>query len=238
MAEDAGDKLAEGKLDLVPLIDCIVLMLLFFILTTKFSSEEKAIQSLLPTDKGQAAGPSKKTDIPKLVNISIWPAGMSANRQPEEYQKTLQSLYDAAPGRILGDAMIRVGGDDPFRIEGRILAMKGSSENERSQQQALLQLIHARVQKELEAREKADSVVRKDQFPVNINCFSGLSWKFSLVAYDAVRQYERLKGGVVDMNNPRAIENQREVNFAPPRIRNYSMTEQGNELFEIINLMK
>ena len=45
-SEDVG----EGKLDLVPMIDCIMLLLLFFILTTKFSTEEKTITSLLPTD--------------------------------------------------------------------------------------------------------------------------------------------------------------------------------------------
>ena len=51
MAGDPSEKLEEGKLDLVPMIDCIMLLLLFFILTTKFSAEEKAIASLLPTDK-------------------------------------------------------------------------------------------------------------------------------------------------------------------------------------------
>ena len=58
MAEDPSEKLAQGKLDLVPMIDCIMLLLLFFILTTKFTADEKAIASLLPTDKGQAPTPA------------------------------------------------------------------------------------------------------------------------------------------------------------------------------------
>jgi hypothetical protein len=234
MAEDIGDRINEGKLDLVPMIDCIMLLLLFFILTSKFSSEEKTITSMLPTDKGQAATASTKpVEPPKQINLCIWPAGLPTNVQPEVYTSKLRELYKVAPGGILQDANIRVGGDAPRPITGSILARQGDEELK-----VHIDQIHQYVSTELEKREKADAASRKDQFPVVIHCFSGLSWKFPLVAYDAVRDYERRKGGAVDLNDPRALEKQREVDFAPPRIRNYSPNEQGNELYEIINLLK
>jgi biopolymer transport protein ExbD len=72
MAHGGSDGVDAGRLDLVPMIDCIMLLLIFFVMTTKFSTEEKAISSLLPTDKGQS-GPGKAKDI-KMVNICINPA--------------------------------------------------------------------------------------------------------------------------------------------------------------------
>ena len=234
MAEDVAEKLSEGKLDLVPMIDCIMLLLLFFILTSKFSSEEKAITSLLPTDKGQMSAPQKTvTEPPKQINVAIWPAGLPANLQAGEYEKRLQALLETIPSRILPDALVRVGGNDPVAMYGKLLSVPGSAELKQHMDQ-----IHGYVQLKLETYEKTDTSARKEQFPVVIHCFSSLSWKFALVIYDAVRQYEHVKGAAADLANARALENQREVDFAPPRIRNYSAQELGNELFEIINLLK
>lgn len=232
MAEDVGDKIAEGKLDLVPMIDCIMLLLLFFLLTSKFTSEEKAITSMLPTDKGQAMGPSKKVDPPKQINIAIYPTNLPAKLQPADYGLKLKRIIDAAPRRIIPDAMVRVGGNPPIPMQGNVLAQQGSTELKLHMDQ-----IHNYVQQSLEAYDKKDVAERKDQFPVVIHCFSGLSWKFALVAYDAVREFERKKGGFSKPDDPRALEKQREVDFAPPRIRNYSTEEMGNEIYEIINLL-
>jgi biopolymer transport protein ExbD len=231
MAEDIGDKLAEGKLDLVPMIDCIMLLLLFFILTTKFSSEEKAIASLLPTDKGPSASTSRSETENKQVNIAIYPAGLAIGLSPEQYEVRVNKLFDESPARVLTDAMVRVGGADPLRIQGRLLAVPGSREL-----QAHMEQIHAYIAHELESREKTDTVVRKDQYDVMVHCFSGLSWKFALVAYDAVREYERKKGGNINQADRRALENQRAVNFAPPAPR--GTQSQGTELAFIINVVK
>jgi biopolymer transport protein ExbD len=37
MAEDAGDTITDGRLDLVPMIDCIMPLLIFLILTARFT---------------------------------------------------------------------------------------------------------------------------------------------------------------------------------------------------------
>jgi biopolymer transport protein ExbD len=238
MAEDVSEKLSEGKLDLVPMIDCIMLLLLFFILTSKFSSEEKAITSLLPTDKGQMAStPTTKVEPPKQINIAIWPAGFPANLQPADYEKRLTAAFKELQATrselILPDATLRVGGNDPIVMQGKLLKVQGSKELQQHMDQ-----IHAYVKSKLEAYEKADAASRKDQFPVVIHCFSSLSWKFALVTYDAVRQYEHDKGVKANLADAKAIAQQREVDFAPPRIRNYSTQELGSELYEIICLMK
>lgn len=235
MAEDVGDKINEGKLDLVPMIDCIMLLLLFFLLTSKFTSEEKAIASMLPTDKGQMATSAKVTEPPKQINIAIFPNGMAANLTPENYMQKITSMFNAisAPQRILPEAQIRVGGNSPLLMDGKILSQQGSDTLKQH-----IDLIHNYIHSNLETYENKSATNRKDQFPVVIHCFSGMSWKFALLAYDAVREFEKNKGAFANQTDPRALENQREIDFAPPRIRNYSPSEQGQELYEIINLLK
>jgi hypothetical protein len=57
-----------GKLDLVPMIDCVMLLLLFFILTSSFRSEEQHIASLLSTEGGPGEGnPVLQPDIVRIV---------------------------------------------------------------------------------------------------------------------------------------------------------------------------
>ena len=76
---------------------------------------------------------------------------------------------------------------------------------------------------------------RKEQRPVVIHCFSALSWKYAMLAYDAVRQFERDKAqGVI--TSTQDLREAREVSFAPPRIRNYHTWELGNELYEILHM--
>ena len=63
----------EVKGDMTPMIDIIFLLLIFFILTTKFIPEEKMIASVLPTNKGQASA-SVQLEEKHDVNILIFPA--------------------------------------------------------------------------------------------------------------------------------------------------------------------
>jgi biopolymer transport protein ExbD len=231
MAEDPSEKIAEGKLDLVPMIDCIMLLLLFFILTTKFVAEEKAIASLLPTDKGQAPSPATKpVDPPKMVNICIYPEGFVKGLRESEYQAKYEALKKIV-GEVLPVAYLRMGGDEPVPINGNSFSRKNHPEL-----QANMRLVHDTIERGLVRRENPSVAGRKEQDAVVIHCFSGMSWKFALVAYDAVRDYEGAKMGSKMATDPSQWDNVREVQFAPPRVRNYSAKEQGSELFEIINM--
>ena len=229
MSHGGSDGIDEGRLDLVPMIDCVMLLLLFFILTTKFSSEEKAISSLLPTDKGQSQAKPNKVDEVKQVNICIYPAGMEKGYQPSEYRDTLAKMRQ--PGQTIDDAWIRIGNAQPIPIEGKTLSVK---DGEKLTQHILA--IHKFIGENMERYEGPGE--RKDQTPVIIHCFSGMSWRFALIAYDAVRYYEgqHAPAGFKFTGDPSQLQTLREVSFAPPRIRNYSANELGNELYEIIHM--
>lgn len=230
MAGSASDSMDEGHLDLVPMIDCIMLLLLFFMMTTKFSSEEKAISSLLPTDKGQAAAPQKQTDPPQMVNICIYPAGMTKGYQPSDYENQLNKMH--LPGQVIGNAYLRIGNHEPIEIKGSKLAAKGGSDA--VEMQRLIDMVHTYVADELGKFEKPGEP-RNKQNDIIINCFSGLSWKFALIVYDGVRSYEGKIGNIKYTGNPAELLEARAVTFAPPRIRDYTAKELGNELYEIIN---
>jgi hypothetical protein len=227
MSHGGGDS-EDGKLDLVPLIDTVMLLLMFFILTSKFTSEEKSISSLLPTDKGQMAStPTQKVEEPKQINICIYPAGMEKGYQPSGYRDQLQQY---PPGVPIPAAAIRIGGGDPIIVENATLAAKDGVKLEQT-----INSIHQFIGEQLEAR-KIDGADRKDQIPVIISCFSGMSWRYALLAYDAVRYYEAKNATFKYTGDPNELTRMREVTFAPPRIRNYSANELGNELFEIIHM--
>lgn len=229
---DGTDGLDEGRLDLVPMIDTVMLLLLFFILTTKFSSEEKAISSLLPTDKGQMASqPSKPVEEPKQVNICIYPPNMVKGFQPSEYRDQLAKMHQ--PGKPIPDAWLRIGNTDPILIEGRTLNIKDSAKIVEHIDQ-----IDKFVGDGLTRYEVPGTAERKDQVPVIIHCFSGMSWRFALVAYDAVRWYEAQHAppGYKYNGDPNELQKMREVSFAPPRVRNYTANELGDELYEIVQM--
>jgi len=231
MSEDPGEAMAKGKIDLVPMIDCIMLLLLFFILTTKFSADEKAIASLLPTDKGQAPSPqTTPVEPPKMINVCIYPEGLVKGFQPSEYQAKYEALKKTV-GDVLPTAYLRMGGSEAIVLDGNSLSKKGHKDL-----QANIEIIHQHVHQKLLERENSAVALRKLQDPVVIHCFSGLSWKFALVAYDAIRNYEGSKMGSKMSKDPSEWDNAREVSFAPPRIRNYSARELGNELYEIVNM--
>ena len=221
---------AEGKLDLVPLIDTVMLLLVFFIMTSKFTTEEKAISSLLPTDKGQMAStPTKPVEEVKQVNLVIYPGGMEKGYQPSEYRDQLATMRQ--PGQNIDFADFRIGASTLPKVDGKTL----SRSRDAKAISAALDEVHGFVLKALEGYETGTGE-RKDQHPIIIHCFSGMSWRFALIAYDAVRGYEATKATFKYTGNPDELNRMREVTFAPPRIRNYSANELGNELFEIINM--
>ena len=234
MAEDPSEKINEGKIDLVPMIDCIMLLLLFFILTTKFTAPEKGIASVLPTDKGQSASPPKApVDPPKQINIVILPEGFVDGYEPSQYQAKLlqeRSRLSAQNG-IFPTAVLRVGGSNGIVLDGSKLNGKNNAGAESE-----IARISGYIETELGGEREKPGVGRKEQDPIVINCFSGLSWKFALLTYDGVRAYEIKKAGAKMGNDPKEWDKQREINFAPPRIRNYSVKELGEELYEEVHL--
>ena len=227
MATD-DDGIDQGRLDLVPMIDCIMLLLLFFMMTTKFSSEEKAISSLLPTDKGQSSASSPQKDPPQMVNICIYPEGMTKGYQPSDYAAQLNKLRSA--GQIMANSYLRIGGREPIMIPGKKLNSKGGEEMIQRVEE-----IHTYVGDELAKFEKPGES-RDKQNDIVIHCFSGMSWKFALIVYDAVRSYEAKVGNIKWTGDPAELLSARAVTFSPPRIRDYTANELGNELYEIIHM--
>jgi len=218
-------------LDMTPMIDCIFLLLIFFILTSKFTPDEKAITSLMPTDKGQAAAPSQSPIPKEQVNIKIFPAGMTKGYQPSDYRDRLTTMRTQLAGKPLDAVWIQVGGDEPVEIQGAVLRLAGGEAVKGE-----VEKIHTYLRSALDSRKATDGASRKDSQPVIIHCFSGLSWKYALLAYDAVRDYERVVSGGKIATKAADLLDAREVMFAPPRVRNYSTNEDGNELYEIIQM--
>ena len=222
-----SDGMDDGRLDLVPMIDCIMLLLLFFMMTTKFSSEEKTISNLMPTDKGAASkSTSEHLDPPQLINIAIYPEGMGPGYSPAEYQTQLAAFNTP----IIPAAQLRIGGRAPVLIRGHVLKRKKDAETT-----AELELIHQYIKEQLQQFEK-EGQPRNKQNDIIIHCFSGLSWKYALVTYDAVRSYEGEKNGMAWTGNPEELANARSVTFASPRVRDYAANELGTELKEIIQM--
>lgn len=214
----------EVKGDMTPMIDIIFLLLIFFILTTKFIPEEKVIASLLPTDKGQSSA-SAPIEEPQNFNILIYPFGFTRGQQPSDYEAQWQEDQGAAE-----NATMTINGDS-IHINGGDLGMKSGGPGTPLNEQ--LEQVHAFIEQNLQRVEQGGE--RKEQDPVIIHCFTGMPWKFALAAYDAVRAYEAEIAGKVHLS-PEDLQNAREVTFAPPRVRDYSNWEMGKELFEIIHM--
>lgn len=211
----------EVKGDMTPMIDIIFLLLIFFILTTKFIPDEKVIASLLPTNKGQSSA-STPIEEPQNANILIYPFGYTRGMgQPSFYDA---KWHDEGGGQ---SATLTMNGEH-IHIDGMILGEKKSNALIDQMDQ-----IHGFISGHLARVEKGGE--RSKQDPVIIHCFSGMPWKFALVAYDAVRAYEAQVVGKTDLT-PEDLQKAREVTFAPPRIRDYREWEMGYELFEIIHM--
>jgi Biopolymer transport protein ExbD/TolR len=227
--QDPTDAQSDGKLDLVPMIDCVMLLLLFFILTTRFVSEEKQISALLPPH-GQAIT-QDKTPIPTPppeIHLVLSPADLPIGLDEHGYQRAWENIQRLR-GTSAQTAQLRIGGSDPITMEGRL--MQGA---DHALAQSIIDGIHAHVDRELSAREQPGG--RKEQAPVNIHCFSGLSWGYALVAYDAVRAYEGKYQPAGETPSSIMDDQQRTVTFAPPRIRNLNDHELGQELWDLKHL--
>jgi hypothetical protein len=227
---DPAESASEGKIDLVPMIDCIMLLLLFFILTTKFTSDEKQISALLPTDKGSGITHQTTPVIvpPKDINLVITPLGISRGLREADYQRTWEDL-ERLRGRTPPSAALRIGGSDTLMIDGTLFASR-----DKAAIQTQIDAIHAYVAQELAAREENGD--RTKQSPVNIHCFSGLSWGYALAVYDAVRAYEQRHQPKPSNRPDPMAPGERSVTFAPPRLRNHTANDLGRELWELTHL--
>lgn len=214
----------EIKGDMTPFIDIIFLLLIFFLLTTKFIVPEKMISQLLPTNKGQASSSPPVVEPPQDLNILIYPEGFARGMGVQQMHNMWMDNQNASV------AMLQVSNNPPIRIEGASIA--GSTRAEHLN--PVLDEVYAYIAGLMEAAE-VPGQPRTEQRPVVIHCFSALHWKYALLAYDAVRQFERNKAGG-RITSSEALRDAREVSFAPPRIRNYHTWELGNELWEILHM--
>jgi hypothetical protein len=216
----------EDRVNMVPLIDCMFFLILFFMIVTKFTPDEKAIASLLPS---QGQGGTPITDIvvpPQQVFIAVHPDGLARGLQPSDYERQVDGQWRS--GVFGKHATLRIGGSDGVVIAGDALSdPKATAELMSSDVEA----IHHYVFRELAARE-SEAAKRDEQPQVVIACYSGLPFKDALVVYDAVRAYEASKDASIDANQDLALA--RQVSFAPPRVRNTNH-ELRDELYEIVN---
>jgi biopolymer transport protein ExbD len=222
----------EVKGDMTPMIDIIFLLLVFFILTTKFVPNERAISNLMPTDQGQAKAELESIiEPPEDINVRIWPAGLPMTGDQNQLQAQWESMQQSGVGNQ--QAIMQIGNGARLLIEGDVLSKSAN----KSQQIGQVALVHEYIRKELEKREMPGDINdRSTQNPVLIHCFSSLSWKYALVAFDAVRNYEAQKAGRGLASRPDAMDRARKVNFAPSRSRIYENMSEGNELYDIISL--
>ncbi len=217
---------ADDKVNMIPLIDCMFFLILFFMLVTKFTPVEQAIASVLPTDKGPRGMPAVVENLP--INIAIYPTGIERGAGPRECLVALDRAI--ASGDIDRSARLRIGGSDSLAIRGDLVGAE-PTEAMRSQIDAL----HAYIAAELAKREEHGQP-RAKQHAVVVSCFSGLSWKYALLAYDAVRAYERHKNGGRINRTAGDLADAREVTFAPPLVRNVAGNELGQELEHLVLL--
>ncbi len=222
------DHLEEGRLDLVPMIDCIMLLLLFFILTTKFNKDDMQLASLLSS---QGPSPQRVTiEPPRSVVITAWPAGVEAATSEADAARIYRATVGEVglPQRIL----LRVGGGEPLLVDAMVLAPRLGTPAALAASVAELERIHQHLATALKPYESTGQT-RDKQPPVVLRLFSRLPWKMAAAVYDAVRGFEKANGGVV--REPKDFEHARTVDFAPPLIRNHTANELGRELFEIVH---
>lgn len=101
---ESSDHIDQGRLDLVPMIDCVMLLLLFFILTTHFRSEDQHLAALLPTDAG---GVTTRPAVLPPPTVSI-------------------TVTAGAPGEV----MVRIGGNEAVVLRSGGLRGRGGPELE------------------------------------------------------------------------------------------------------------
>src|SRR4051812_35973059 len=110
---------SQDRVNLVPLIDCMFFLILFFMIATRFTPDELAIASLLPSTKGP--GPTTHRDdlLAPGVTIAVVPADLPRGLQPSDYARLVGAQQrDATFARRVS---VRVGGSAPILIDGAIL---------------------------------------------------------------------------------------------------------------------
>ena len=203
----------ERKGDMTPLIDLVFLLLVFFILTTRFIEDEKVLRQLLDTQNGNPTQPS--ITEPRDVKFRVYPSGIHHSTSIAALN-TFASRSPAAFDELT------------FTIGGETLLIDPHGPEHQQ-----MERIHGFVSEHLQKYELGGN--RTNQDPIVIHAFSGLQWRYAMWAYDAIRDYELQRlppGATVDRLTGHMGE--RQVSFAPPRIRNYSNLERGKELREIM----
>lgn len=90
---------ATGKLNLTPMIDCVFLLLIFFLVATKFEEEERSLDVVLP----QSSEAMPLTAKPKEIFVNVDAQGQISVRSQEMRREELLTLLQQAwannPGR-------------------------------------------------------------------------------------------------------------------------------------------
>lgn len=204
------DEKEEG-LNMMPLIDIVFLLLIYFMLTMTFVDDEKWIRHLLPTQAGPGGGPSLDKHE---INICVYPAGAP------DYESSTALDQWFKDERNMRQIIFRVGS-------------KQIIVDRRADEEKELERVHDFVTQEL-LRFEMDRATRNNQDPIKVHCFSALPWQYAAAAYDAVRAYEQKMG----FNYKKAVDllEAREFGFAPPEIRDAYAHQYGRELFRLAHL--
>lgn len=226
----SDEDLAAGRLDLVPMIDCVMLLLLFFILTSSFSDPDRIIGNLLPTDQGPGTPSTVVVTPPQRVRIDVYPAwGPDQPMQPGFTESAYAEQFARLNPRTEHPVPFAT-----FRIGDRslVVAAKDLGDPQDKVTAQTIKAIHALIDEALAPFEQPGR--RRDQIPITVHCFSGMSWRFAMIAQDAVRGYEQSRGSTWNGRQEGLLE-LRAIEFAPPLIRDSSVNERGAELHRIIN---
>jgi len=215
---------ATATVDFTPLIDIVFLLLIFFILTTSFRRDDQMLAVIMPA-QGQAALKSRDIPLP-TVRISILPAGITAHGSEAEYDRQAQALRRNRMDTLL----VQMSGQPITTIDLRVLRSGNLA-----LQAAELARVQAAIHASLAAREDGSNGPRSAAPPIEIHAWSGLPWAGVTTVFDAVRAYETVAFGTV-ITEQKDVIHARPLAFAPPRIRDHTLREDGRELYEIVHL--
>jgi biopolymer transport protein ExbD len=111
-----GQHPVKPELNVIPLVDVMFMMILFFVLGTTFRQNEGQIPATLPrVDTAAAQSDTPPEEVPRPINVRITGGGLSASGEQEEvnYQvagiptviKDPQELYEKLSGmkQVVGD---------------------------------------------------------------------------------------------------------------------------------------
>jgi len=213
-----------ATVDLTAMIDIVFLLLVFFILTTSFTSEPKMLAVLMPPT-GQAKLKSAHVP-PPTIRIAVVPAGLPEQRSEADYQDLARDLRQSRIDRL----SVRMGGEIITDIDVGILR-RGDSAAQLTEIHRIQAAIHAG----LVQREISPESDRSQAAPIEIHAWSGLPWAGVTSVFDAVRAYER-DTFASSMQVAADLPHLRPVAFAAPAIRNYTRNQDGRELADLLVL--